>query len=199
VAKYSVVSIPTDLFVRLLQHLHSPGSSFVDPDAAVAEAVEQWLKGQGTHLLDEDMWTEEYEGHLAEDYARYLIEDQPRGYAWKGLWLPDGTDLRMRYKGKTFYAQVRGDDLLYDGAPSSPAQMVNSITRTNRNAWRDLWIKTPRDKEFIPAEQARIRSEERTAELARKYGRKTKQAPDALGRDGSSGDSEISSEGLFRP
>jgi hypothetical protein len=32
-----------------------------------------------------------------------------RGYQWKQLFLPDGTDLRMRYRGAYYYAKVEGD------------------------------------------------------------------------------------------
>lgn len=37
-----------------------------------------------------------------------------KGYQWKDLFLPDGTDLRMRYKGVDYYAKVEGDKLTYE-------------------------------------------------------------------------------------
>jgi hypothetical protein len=41
---------------------------------------------------------------------------------------------------------VEGDDIIYEGRSVSPAVLVNTITDTSRNAWRDLWIKRPGDK-----------------------------------------------------
>jgi hypothetical protein len=200
--KYSVVSIPTDLFLRLLQHLQVAGSPPVDPDTAVAEAIEQWLAGQRPAESVDGMWTDEYMRDLHQEYERDVEREraeQLRGYTWKGLWLQNGTELRMRYKGKTFYAQVRGDDLVYDGVPSSPAQMVNTITGTNRNAWRDLWIKTPDDKEFVPAEQARDRSRERALDLIAKHSLKSKPADDTPQAAPSNSNTETASQGIGRP
>jgi hypothetical protein len=75
----------------------------------------------------------------------------------------------MRYKGRTFYARVEEDDLLFDGLPTSPAQMVNTVTGTIRNAWRDLWIKMPGEREFIRADRARARDEERSRTAVERF------------------------------
>ena len=68
----------------------------------------------------------------------------------------------MPYKGEYFYAKVEGDEVVYDGNPVSPASMVNSISGTSRSAWRDMWFKRPKDKEWLPA---RERSKEREKQI----------------------------------
>ncbi len=168
--KRSAVSIPTTLFIELLNHLHFYGSPHRDPDDAVTEAVEQWLR-----RAFEDLF-------------------KPRGYTWKDLWLQDGTELRMRYKGQTYYARVHEDDLLYDGSPISPAQMVNAITGTNRNAWRDLWIKAPGESEFIPAEQERSRSRERSLDKSKGFARRMAERSRAQTESDSTGRSDNSQD-----
>lgn len=64
-----------------------------------------------------------------------------KGYQWKDLFLPDGTDLRMRYKGVDYYAKVEGDKLTYAGAATTPNEWCRLIAGTPRNPWRDLWIR----------------------------------------------------------
>ena len=69
----------------------------------------------------------------------------PRGYRWKCLFLPEMTQIRMVYKGRTYHAQVIGDDIVYDGQRVSPRQMTLMIAGDGRNAWRDLLLRFPGD------------------------------------------------------
>lgn len=82
-----------------------------------------------------------------------------RGYTWKhkdsNLFLPDGTEIRMRFKGAYYYAKVIGDAIQYQGQPITPGSLANSIGGMNRNAWRDLWIKRPKDEEWQQADSCR--------------------------------------------
>jgi hypothetical protein len=64
-----------------------------------------------------------------------------RGYQWKALFLPEGTELRMRYRGVYFYAKVEGDELVYEDFPVTPHGWARDVTGTVRNAWRDIWIR----------------------------------------------------------
>lgn len=81
------------------------------------------------------------------------------GYLWKNkdadLFLPDGTQLRMPYKQKDYFAKVVGDQIMYEGKAFSPSNLVNEITGTSRNAWRDLWIKFPGDSDWKLADELR--------------------------------------------
>lgn len=78
-----------------------------------------------------------------------------RGYQWKELFLPDGTDVGMQYKGQSYYAKVEGDQLIYGGVATTPASLVNTITSSNRNAWHDLWVKRPSDPVWRLADDCR--------------------------------------------
>jgi hypothetical protein len=65
------------------------------------------------------------------------------GYQWKSLFLPEGTLLRMQYKGEYHTADVRGNRISYQGRTLSPRQFVMHLTGSVRNAWRELWIRCP--------------------------------------------------------
>ena len=71
-----------------------------------------------------------------------------RGYQWKSLFLPGGTALRSRSYGEHNYARVEGDQIIHDGRPVSPNQFAQSFARTTRNAWTDLYVRRPGDKQF---------------------------------------------------
>lgn len=86
------------------------------PEEIVAFAVKQWM-------------------------AERLGKPGGRGYQWKDLFLPDGTDLRLRYKGVDYHAKVDGDRLMYAGSAVSPREWCMTITGCPRNAWRDVWIR----------------------------------------------------------
>lgn len=78
---------------------------------------------------------------LREYLANHLAKPSGRGYQWKTLFLPEGTDLRMRYLGRWHYAKIEGDDLVYAGELISPREWTLLVTGTIRNAWRDIWIR----------------------------------------------------------
>jgi hypothetical protein len=134
------VSIPidTELFLDLADFLKENGDPR-DPVDMVSVAVEYWLQNA--------------------DMKKGDLLQQPkassRGFIWKELFLPQGTEIRMTYKGTIYRANVVGDDFVYDGKPTSPGAMVNTVSGTSRNAWRDLWIKRPNDREWISAESLR--------------------------------------------
>ena len=53
-------------------------------------------------------------------------------------------------KGWKDGAEVAHEKIMYEGEAFSPSGLANRIASgTARNAWRDLWIKKPRDKEWI--------------------------------------------------
>ena len=136
----STISIPidTELFLDLADFLKENGDPR-DPVDMVSLAIEYWL--QNADMKKEDL--------LQQPKA------SSRGFIWKELFLPHGTEIRMTYKGTIYRANVVGDDFVYDGKPTSPGAMVNTVSGTSRNAWRDLWIKRPTDREWISAESLR--------------------------------------------
>lgn len=146
----STVSIPirTGLFVELVDFLRDKGSDR-DPIKAVEDALEYWISNAEwkTEIL----------------LPEVLEKKNFQGYRWKTLLLPPGTRIRMTYKGETYHAEVSGDDFIYDGNKTTPSEFAITIASgTSRNAWRDLWVKRPRDKDFRLADDLR-RSSERDA------------------------------------
>lgn len=131
------ISVPiyTQQFLELANFLRSNGDPR-DPVEIVSVAIDYWL--------DNASWKPEL-----------LSESDTRGYQWKNLFLPSGTQIRMQYKGAYFYAKVDGDEIIYDGKPISPGSLANTIAGNSRNAWRDLWIKRPDDKEWKLADECR--------------------------------------------
>jgi hypothetical protein len=81
-----------------------------------------------------------------------------RGYQWKELFLPDGTDVRMRCGGDVHHARVSGDAIVYQGHRVSPRQLTLAIAGDGRNAWRDLSLRLPGEKRFQPASLLRHRA-----------------------------------------
>lgn len=138
------VPLPTELFLRLVDFLRERGDPR-DPVQMVELAVEYWI--------DNASWKEEL-----------LRPSDAQGYQWKSLFLPSGTQIRMPYKGAYYYAKVEGDEILYEGKPTSPSRLANTITRSSRNAWRDLWIKRPSDREWALADDCRPQAPVRTVE-----------------------------------
>lgn len=135
------VPISTDQFLELANFLHSNNDPR-DPVDMVTFAIDYWLLKAS---LDPEQW---------------LTKSDTRGFQWKSLFLPEGTQIRMQYKGSYSYAKVEGDEVIFNGKAISPASLANTIARGSRNAWRDLWIKRPGDKEWKLADDCRRETNE---------------------------------------
>jgi hypothetical protein len=125
------VPIPTQVFLDLAEFLRQGGDKR-DPVHVIWTAIDYWM--------DNASWKPEL-----------LTKSTLLGYQWKALFLPDGTEVRMQYKGAYKYAKVEGDQLIFEDKATSPGALVNTITSSSRNAWRDLWIKRPADTEWTLA------------------------------------------------
>jgi len=79
------------------------------------------------------------------------------GYQWKNLFLPSGTLLRTRYRGKSYHAAVDGDDIVFEGRKMSPSEFVNALGGAARNAWQRIWILFPNEAKWLLA--ARLRDQ----------------------------------------
>ena len=134
------IPIPTAEFLELVNFLRERGSDR-DPVLAVRDAIDYWM--------DNASWKQE----------DLMPETFGRGYTWKHkdthVFMPHGTDIRMRYKDQTYYAKVKGDEIIYQGMPHSPSSLANTITNSSRNAWRDLWIKKPGQSNWVLADNCR--------------------------------------------
>jgi hypothetical protein len=96
---------------------------------------------------DPDMWSDEYYERRQTDSDNEFWDTYGRpdaGYRWQALFLPNGTEIKMRYQGQDHYASVRLQKIVYEGQDYSPSELARHIANnTSRNAWRDLWIKVP--------------------------------------------------------
>jgi hypothetical protein len=108
------VEVPTGLYLDLAYQLRQTGDTR-HPDDVVILALKAWLGTGKTRSAG--------------------------GYQWKELFLPDGTELRMRYRGVYYYAKIVRDQLDYAGESVSPRDWGLMVTGTVRNAWRDIWIR----------------------------------------------------------
>jgi hypothetical protein len=124
------VEIPTPTYIALLRQLRQTGST-ANISEALGVAVEYWLAEQ-----------------------RRLAPGAPesiRGYQWKSVFLPEGTELRSLSYGQPNSARVEGDQIIYQGRPVSPNQFARAFADTSRNAWNDLSIRRPGESTFTLA------------------------------------------------
>lgn len=73
------------------------------------------------------------------------------GAYFKDVFLPEGTELRASYKGKTYFATISGSRWIDSetGLPrSSPSQAAYSITGSGVNGWLFWMVKRPSDNEW---------------------------------------------------
>jgi hypothetical protein len=108
------VQVPLGVYLELAYRLRNSGDTR-GPDDVVVFALKAWL---GNRQGKSD-----------------------GGYQWKELFLPDGSELRMRFRGAYYYARIDGDQLKYAGETVSPRGWTLMVTGTVRNPWRDIWIR----------------------------------------------------------
>jgi hypothetical protein len=127
--------------LRLLRDFLYRSRSTWSPQEAMASAITEWIARQRTP------------------------EPSMRGYQWKQLFLPDGTDVRMICDGKTHYAKVAGDKLIFRQRPTSPRGMTLAIAGDGRNAWRDLSLLLPGERYWINAARLRVQQNQQLQKL----------------------------------
>lgn len=69
------------------------------------------------------------------------------GATFKGVFLPDGTLLRVTYKGQMYAAEIKnGRWIDHEGVRrNSPSEAAGAISNTQVNGWRFWEVKRPRD------------------------------------------------------
>ncbi len=130
-SSFIAIPIPTATFISLVNFLREQGSQR-DPVEVVAVAIDYWI--------DNASWKQE---DLLPDAHAARALDPNSGYMWKDLWIPEGADIRMKYKGRLFLAKVERSGVLYNGRHFTPSELVFEITKTSRNAWKDLELLFP--------------------------------------------------------
>jgi hypothetical protein len=122
------VMLPTPTFLELANFLRTSGAGF-NVDEAARRAVCAWLAD-------------------ARPASPAQAVGPLRGYQWKSLFLPERTELRMTFGGRTYYAAVVGDHIVYQGRQVSPRQMTLAVAGDGHNAWRELWLRFPDEKKW---------------------------------------------------
>lgn len=108
------VQVPLKVYLELAFRLRTAGDTR-GPDEVVAFILKSWL-GSEPGVTN-------------------------AGYQWKELFLPDGTELRMRYRGVYYYARIDSDKISYAGETVTPRGWALMVTGTVRNPWRDIWLR----------------------------------------------------------
>jgi hypothetical protein len=92
-----------------------------------------------------------------EEAFRTKYGDPQRGYQWPPLFLPNGTQIRMTYRKEPHYAEVARERIIFEGRSLTPSELARKIAgNTNRNAWRDLWVKLPKSSAWVLADTLRF-------------------------------------------
>lgn len=126
---------PTKALARLDEFLKETKSTMTVTEAA-GRAIDAWMAAQRRQSIC---------GLGAAELAPL------RGYQWKELFLPDGTELRVEAGDRSCYARVVGEHILYEGRPVSPRQFCLAAAGSGRNAWRDTWVLLASEGTWRPA------------------------------------------------
>jgi len=79
--------------------------------------------------------------------------DLGKGYQWKQLFLPNGTELRSIYCGRSTYAVVDHEQILCDGVPTTPSRLSNRHGCGTRSAWKTIWLRFPDSRRWQRADR----------------------------------------------
>jgi hypothetical protein len=108
---------------------------------------------------DPEIWSEEHATEVAAEEGDDELRrfgSPLKGYHWKNVFLPNGTKIRMKYRGQEHFAEIRQEKMMTGDRETSPSAWANSNARfTARNAWRDLWVLRPGDTTWRLADQLR--------------------------------------------
>lgn len=123
---------PTKALRRLDLFLQEIASPLTATEAAT-QAIDQWIAVQRGHPVRPNL-------------------EPVRGYQWKSLFLPEGTELRVSSAtGASCYARVVGEHIVHESQRVSPRQFCVAVLGSGRNAWRDVWILLPGELKWRPA------------------------------------------------
>lgn len=137
----------------------------VNVAVVVENIVEDFLRDTDgdAFIWSNEEYLESCADEAAEEEYRKRYGASGKGYQWKSLFLPNGTKIRMTYGGADHDAEIRHEQIVYeentedpDGKRYSPSSLARTIANgTARNAWRDLYIQRPFDRDWIQADDAR--------------------------------------------
>jgi hypothetical protein len=154
----ALLPVDTDTLLALGAHLRDTNSALSLADAT-ALAVRAWIAGdaRAADASDED-GANESQAQASRSSPAQAPCLRPQ---WKELFLPDGTDVRMRGADEVHHARVCGDALVFRGRRLSPRQFTIAVAGNGRNAWRDLSLRLPGENRFQRACLLRRRVQEK--------------------------------------
>lgn len=127
------LALPAITLCRLLQYVDAHPTEASAGELA-ALAIEEWL-------------------------ARGELSKAPlirhRGYQWKSLFLPEGTQLRAWNRTGFAYAEVIGDSIMHQGEPVSPHAFICRCKGISRSAWAEVALLFPHENNWKRADVLR--------------------------------------------
>lgn len=125
------------------------------PKVDVSGWIENIIMDYLERTQSDDGWREEYYEYVEKQLSYKEYGNPSEGYQWKQLFLPNGTKIFMTFKQKKHQAIVKHGAFIFDGITGSPSEFANKVAGHRRNAWRDLYIKRPKDVELVLADRLR--------------------------------------------
>jgi hypothetical protein len=144
----ATLAIPTTTLCRLLQYADAHQAELSAGELA-ARAIEEWL---------------------ARAERGSPTPSRLRGFQWKTVFLPEGTQLRAWNRSGFAYAEVVGDNIVHLGEAVSPHQFICRCKGISRSAWAEVSLLFPGENHWKRADQHR-------RELARRPVPRTGPAP----------------------
>jgi hypothetical protein len=125
------------------------------PKADISGTIEDITMNYLERTENDVGWSEEYYKYIEKQQSYENYGNPGEGYQWKQLFLPNGTKIFMTFEQKKYQAIIKHGAFIFDGTTGSPSQFANSVAGHSRNAWRDLYIKRPKDVEPVLADRLR--------------------------------------------
>lgn len=120
------IYLPSDVYVALMKRTGEPcyGSK---SEEALSTLIRNWIASPA--------------GELKFRADEEVVDT--KGYQWKQVFLPDGTELRATFQGISTYAKVESEKIIRNGERITPSQLANANGCGTRNAWKAIWLKFP--------------------------------------------------------
>lgn len=135
--------LPDDVFISLVDQV---GEGWFGPksEAVLCKLIRDWVAEQSGAP-----------GPPEPDAAPATPSEVGKGYQWKQLFLPNGTELRTTFGGKSTYAKVQDEVILCGGVATTPSRLANASGCGTRNAWQNIWLRFPGESTWKLARRCR--------------------------------------------
>ncbi|KQZ43202.1 hypothetical protein ASD58_23360 [Duganella sp. Root1480D1] len=127
------LAIPATTLCRLLQYADAHQAELNAGELA-AMAIEEWL---------------------ARTEGGEVPGIRLRGYQWKKVFLPEGTQLRVWNRSGYAYAEVIGDNIVHLGNAVSPHEFICRCKGISRSAWSEVALLFPGENHWRGADAVR--------------------------------------------